>query len=368
MLRHLSFLSLLVCILSALACGDDSTGVDAGGDARAADSSGGDVDMDAATGALDTGVDTGSGEVDGGSARVPLFLAIGWGGRHIVSCDMGRTWIDDTFESTEDDWHQPYTPKSLAYHEGVFARMTGWGTTATVHTSRDGLEWTSIGLGEHAATIGYDERWVALNPGKILVSDNGASWTELEGAAGSGLNRDGAVYPGIWITGADGSVRFNRGEGWVDLLSCAGTRHTSIGVTGGFAASPDRVVSFGDGGTTCVVDRNTGEDLGAGTIGAGARGVGAYVNGEFWLANGDQLYRSPDGLSWTSEALPGGVAFEHVADSGEGTIAAVSRNGDSFYYSDDNGASWQAADAPAGNDIYRVIFGYAQPSAQCPAP
>ncbi|MFT5353228.1 MAG: hypothetical protein ACI9KE_000426 [Polyangiales bacterium] len=357
------FVSLMMCLLSTMGCGDETAGP--------ADSS---VDvqfvMDAAAvdaNAMDANaVDAGGPDV--GTSRVPLFLAIGWGGRHIASCDMGRTWINDTSESAEDDWHQTYTPKSLAYQDGLFVRMTGWGTASTVHASRDGLEWTSVELsGRGGTAVGFDEQWTVLTDNNIYVSDDGLDWGVLDGAPFSALNRDGAVYPGLWVSGSDGTVQFNRGEGWVDLASCNGQRHTSIGVNGGFAASPDRVVSFGDGGETCVVDRNTGADLGAGSMGASVNGVGAYVNGEFWVGTGGRLYRSPDGLSWTDDAIASGARFELVADSGEGTIAAASRNGDAFYYSDDNGASWQEADAPMGNDLYRMVFGWAEPSAQCPA-
>lgn len=351
-------------LLLAIGCGDDAT-VDSGRDAASADSSGSDI------AAADSATDAppfDAARPDVGSGRVPVFVAIGWGGRHIASCDMGRTWINDTSESAEDDWHQSFTPRSLAYHDGVFVRMTGWGSTGNVHTSRDGLTWTSVQFAERSATsVGYDDRWLILSDINIYESNDGVDWGVREGAPFSGLNRDGAVYPGIWMSGADGNVEFNRGEGWTELSSCDGMRHTSIGVNGGFAASPDRVVSFGNDGNTCAVDRNTGADLGAGNIGASVRGVGAYVNGEFWLGSGDQLHRSADGLTWTSETVASGARFELVADSGEGTIAAASRNGDVFYYSDDNGASWQRAEAPEGNDLYRIVFGWAEPSAQCPA-
>ena len=364
-MRRRSVLLTLSCLLATFGCGDDSLGVEAARDASfddaSVDSSASDVRVASDAPRFD------AAEPDVGSGRVPVFVAMGWGGRHIASCDMGRTWIGDTSESAEDDWHQRYTPKGLAYHDGVFVRMTGWGSTGNVHASRDGLTWTSVQFAERSATsVGYDDRWVILSDINIYESNDGVEWGVLGGASFSGFNRDGAVFPGIWIAGADGNVQYNRGEGWIDLASCSGARHTSIGVSGGFAASPDRVVSFGNEGATCVVDRNTGADLGAGNLGASVSGVGAYVNGEFWVASGGQLSRSTDGLSWTSDAIASGARFELVADSGEGTIAAASRNGDAFYYSDDNGASWQQASAPQGNDLYRMVFGWAEPSAECP--
>lgn len=353
-------LTLSTCLLSAFGCGDDAAAVDSGRDAASADSSGSDIQVADAP-RFD------AARPDVGSGRGPLFLAMGWGGRHIASCDMGRTWINDTSVSADDDWHQPYTPKSLAYHDGTFVRMTGWGSTGNVHASRDGLTWTSVEFSDRSATsVGYDDRWLILSDINIYESNDGVEWGVLSGAPFSGLHRDGAVYPGMWISGADGNVEFNRGEGWVNLASCNGPRHESIGVNGGFAASLDRVVSFGSDGSTCAVDRNTGADLGAGNIGASVDGVGAYVNGEFWMGSAGQLYRSPDGLSWTGDAIASGARFELVADSGEGTVVAARRNGDAFYYSDDNGASWQQAEAPEGNNIYRMVFGWAEPSAQCP--
>ncbi|MEM9864423.1 MAG: hypothetical protein AAF938_22675 [Myxococcota bacterium] len=377
-MRLQTVLALLLC----LGCGgdDDASDADAALDASigAIDSG---VELDAGfvdTGAADVGVDTGSdsggsdagsdsGGVDAGPQRVPLFVAIGWGGRHLISCDGGRSWTNDTFESEEDDWHQTFTPKSLAYHDGLFVRMTGWGTDSTVHSSRDGVNWTSVTLeGVRAGAVGYDDRWVALTGRRVYESSDAQTWNEVEGVEGARLNRDGRVEAGIWVSGTDGVVRFHRGEDWVDLESCEGSRHGSIGVHGGFAASEDRIVSFGDEGFTCVVDRTSGADLGAGEMGTDRiQGVGARIGDEFWLASNDTLYRSPDGLEWRSAALPDGVRMNLVA-AGHGIVVGANRNGDAFYYSDDSGATWNVAEGPEGNNLYRIVFGWAEPSDECP--
>ena len=157
------------------------------------------------------------------------------------------------------------------------------------------------------------------------------------------------------------------GGSWARLASCSGQRHTAIGVRGGFAAGLGRMVSFGDGGATCVVDATTGADLGAGDLGVGSvDGYGAFVGDAFWMVTGGAIHASTDGLSWSSRALPGGVDFDRVARAEDGTYVGVG-GGDRFYWSDD-GETWTRADAPAGNGILRVVAGWGAPSAQCPAP
>ena len=357
-------------------CGDDAAPIDGGDDVATTDATRDvaedvEADMSEPDAEADASIDMAA--MDAGPESVGMFVAIGWGGRRILSCDEGRTWIADTFESTEDDWHQPYSPKALTYADGTFVYLTGWGNPSTVHFSRDGFDWTSTTLeGPTGGSIGYDatnERWVMQTGRTLFASTDLVEFTAIEGLEGPMLNRDGAVYDGIYVAGTDGVVRVlpDGATEWTDITSCEGARHGSIGVSGGFARGGDRIVSFGDEGSSCVAS-TSGEDLGAGDMGTERiRGYGAYVGDEFWATNDAQIFRSEDGLSWTSSDFPDGVRFHLVAQSDSGTIVGIDRNGDAFYYSTDGGESWERADAPEGNNLFRLSFGRVAPSAMCPA-
>ncbi len=150
------------------------------------------------------------------------------------------------------------------------------------------------------------------------------------------------------------------------MPGCTGSRHTSIGINGGFAVGRGVLVSVGDNGDTCTVDVATGAGRGTGSIGTRLEGRVAFLGDAFWVANGDAVYTSTDGVSWSRRALPQGVRFEIMARSKSGTYVGVARDGDHFYYSDD-GQNWKAGSGPSGNGLLRVVFGYGTASSQCRA-
>jgi hypothetical protein len=301
---------------------------------------------------------------------VPMFVAVGWGGRRVMSCDGGRSWIADqqVADESEDDWHRSYTPKSLAYGDGTFVFLTGWGADSVAWVSANGIDWTEQALDTTYGGVGFDrDRFVLVGNRHLAESrDGGGSWPVLEEVEASTYDRDAAAFTGIWAAGADGAVETRRPGGeWTQLASCTGARHGSIGVTGGFEVGLGRLVSFGDDGDTCAIDIATGADLGAGAIGSRLSGRAAFVGDAFWVVTDGSIHSSHDGLAWSSRDLPDGVDFDLVARSGTGTYVGISGSGDRFYYSDD-GLEWNEADGPSGNGLLRVVAGYGSPSADCP--
>ena len=304
-------------------------------------------------------------------ARVPMFVAVGRGGRRVMSCDRGRTWIADkqVASGSEDNEHRTYTPKGLAYGGGTFVFLTGWGTDSTTWVSKNGIDWIEQKQQDPFGGVGFDDGQFILVGNRLLVGsqDLGATWSPSN-VAKPAYDRDAAAFTGIWAAGNDGKVVTRRKGGvWAALSGCVGQRHGGIGGSGGFAAGFGVMISVGDAGDTCGIAIATGEALAAGKISASVRGKPAFVGDAFWVATGDSIYSSSNGITWTGRPLPMEVRFELVARDASGTYAGVSQSGDSFFFSDD-GQRWTKARAPTGNGLVNIVAGAGLPSAQCPLP
>lgn len=301
-----------------------------------------------------------------------VFVAAGWGGRRITSCDGGRTWIQDTQAApeAEDDWHRSYTPKGLVFAGGRFLFLTGWGADSQIQHSSDGLSWSTAQLDTSYAAVGWSgDRFVAVSTWVIAESEDAERWIRLEDPPLPEYSRAGLIQESVQAVGADGSAQFKRPEdpAWRTMAACEGMRHGHIGFEGGFAASPDRLISVGHDGDTCAVDLTSGEALGIGQIGTPVPGPPVWFNDAFHVATGDQLHRSADGLNWTATPLPEGVRFELLARAPSGSpLVGVAQSGDQFYFSEE-GQTWQQAQAPEGNGLLYVVAGEVQDFTNCPS-
>lgn len=374
----------LVCVVLLGGCDDASAPIaetDTEGTAETSGSTGDVTTSDASSSGAGASTGTSSDETTGGPSDdasagestgepvdddgVSVFVAMGWGGRRIISCDEGRTWINDHQDSVEDDWHQSYSPKGLAYHDGLFAVLTGWGMPGIVRTSRDGIDWQETSLPSSYGGIGFDgDQVVIMGGGANLFSvDDGATWTEHDSPLPP-VGRDTMSFGSVWLGAGDGQLYVRVGEAdWQLVGGCPGDVG-GIGERGGFARGGGRLLVVGGDQTTCAIDEVSGEFLGAGSFGDPIEfeGKPAFIGGEFWAANGTTLHTSGDGVTWTARSLP--VPLSLFAQSTAGTIVGI--HGDAFHYSDD-GRTWQEAAAPLGNGIVRLVHGRAIASEQCPA-
>ncbi len=321
---------------------------------------------------IDDDVDDNNGGSDS-EGRVPMFVAAGWHGRRIMSCDLGRTWIADQIDGNPgevDDWHRPYTPRNLAYGDGTFVFLTGWGQNGQVLVSQNGIDWEKRPMPSFYGGVGYDDgRFIVVgNIGAIQVSDDrGDTWEGDYSVPQPSNMRAASVFDGVWVAGADGIVETYLSDGvWRRLNSCEGARHGSLGLSGGFAAGLGILVSVGDNGDTCALDIVSGEDLGAGRIGTNVSGRPTFDGDTIVVSSGNSLYRTIDGISWTSHSLPTGVAFDLIARAESGTYVGI-REGGTYYYSDD-GEQWFRGTGPEGEWFTDLVFGWGMPSEQCPIP
>src|SRR5690606_34582516 len=111
------------------------------------------------------------------AGEVPMFVATGMGGRRVMSCDGGRTWIADQAEAPEDeaDAHRTYTPKGLAYGNGTFIFLTGWGTPGTVWVSHDGIDWDPRVLDEGFEVAEYGFGGIGFDGESFILIGSGAN-------------------------------------------------------------------------------------------------------------------------------------------------------------------------------------------------
>ena len=304
------------------------------------------------------------------AGSVQMFVAVGRGGRRITSCDAGRTWIADQMVAPEsqDNEHQPYTPKGMAYGNGTFIFLSGWGNPSTTWASTNGVNWSQKKHETGYGGIGFDKgAFILVGDNSLQSIDKGATWTGTN-APEAPHGRENAAFDGIWASGSDGQVSTRRGAGnWVSLSGCTGPRHGGIGTDGGYAAGLGFMVSVGEDGSTCGINIATGVALNSGRIAATIRGKPSFVGDAVMVASGDKLHSTTDGVNWTSRSLPTDVRFDLVARSASGTYAGASSSGDSFYFSDD-GQRWTKAKAPAGNGLSYLLAGAGSPSAQCSLP
>ncbi len=349
-----------VCVLG---CGDSaSSGADAGGSGGEAVGAGGDGGGGTGAGASGEGGagEGGMGQAGGPPQGVEAFVAVGWGGRRLTSCDGGATWIGDVQEApeSEDDWHRPYSPKHLAFGDGRFVFLTGWGNDSTAHVSVDGVSWTSTPLSTTYGGVGHDgSRFLLVGNRELAEStDQGATWVALPDPESS-YDRAAAAFPGVMVAGADGNVETLRdgAAAWQPLASCVGERHGHLGFQGGFASGGGILLSVGHEGDTCAMDIATGNDLGAGSLGAPVQFRPSYFDGAFHVATGDQLHRSSDGVTWTATPIQGAELHQIVKGPGGHYVALESGSNLLFHSAD--GSSWTQAQAPDGNGLLYLAAG-----------
>jgi len=75
--------------------------------------------------------------------QVPVFIAVGPGGRILVSRDDGATW-EEAFWGFPGSDHGTWATKSIAYTNGVFAVPLGWTNPTTYLASEDGIHWRHL--------------------------------------------------------------------------------------------------------------------------------------------------------------------------------------------------------------------------------
>jgi hypothetical protein len=324
-----------------------------------------------------------TGGASGGSGgtvagRVPMFVAVGDGQHTTVSCDDGRTWVEDKFlKATDDDFsHDETNVLGSAYLDGSFYFLMGWANPVTqIFSSPDGVNWTNryTGLGSEGMTLSVGQGALVFgNEDKIHRSTNGgASWSAVTIPISFAHMQQ--------VFGDFGGGRFYAGD------ETAGVYSDDVGVTWKRASQSCGGIPVA-GGTTFLSYEQWGKTI-CRSIDGGATWQNLstccgteYIHTIFWdgtrfLLFNSKLWSSVDGVNWTREAATGVEAFASVARSSvTGTYVATQQGwlpGVAFFRSTD-GIHWTklppTAHSARGANLEYIRFGFGSPSANCRAP
>ena len=378
--------SLVALATLSLACGDDggsadtepsTSGTAAGSSTTAPAPTSTDGTSTAVPGSSSSTDDTSdAGSSTGGpSGGVPMFVALGQGGRSLISCDDGQSWVAEQSIDGSNDDHGPYSARDVAAGDGVFLLGMGWGNPARIHVSTDGVAWAetfpppdyqemrglsgiAFGEGRFVAVVGADS-WTS--------TDAGQTWT-LAGQLPTGDNIRVVTHAatGRFFAAADGGVLYSSSDGatWSGPLSTTGSCDGgNLSRRGGLADRDGVTVLVSDTGNVCRTD-DGGETFTHHTLGPGSgdtvvRSDVVATDDGFYAGGRDGGWHSPDGMDWTFSGftLDGDDIATVAVSTQSNTLVGIAWNGDDFYRSTDGGSSWTRVRAPQGNDVTRAAFG-----------
>ncbi len=345
----------------------------------------------------DSGDTTGrSDDTTGGPppSGVPMFVALGQGARTTVSCDDGLTWVHDINVVDDNDDHGAYSSRGLAYGDGTFIAAVGWGNPGSLRVSSDGATWEETfpfvdGKGNPITPSGMvgvaygGDIWVGVEGDTPWLSaDAGQTWARGEDIP----NTDNLRV--IGFSGYDGGrfyaagdaeqlfVSSDGGQTWQAPTSVTGTcSGGNLTRRGGMVGTDALFVVVTDSGNACRTD-DGGETFTVHAVSPGessgvVSGDVVWTGDAFYASSQGRGFFSDDAISWTEVTYNlANASVRKVAVSPDtGTFVGVERDGATFYRSTD-GAEWTelpADAAAAGTDITQLVYGYGDPTAECPA-
>ncbi len=361
--------------------------------------SGGKTDS-GATGAAGSGGKTDSGAAGGGAGTggtVSIFVAQGHKGRLTISCDDGKTWINDHSDNpsarcfataTDDCDHDPAAARGLGYGNGYVVATFGWGMPGHIGRSKNGIDWESFAqaAGFYADLDFGNDLFVfdavtpkfssddgkTLQAGGTITFNNGV--TDARAIAFTPKNGGRFVITGETGSMHDVVISKDNAKSWVHPGTlppeCGGsvTGITSSDSIVVIAQGGGRVCSSNDGGDTWVTTKVSSD---------GFTSPPVWTGSEFMVWQQNALFRSKDAVAWTMASItPASVHIGQVAVNKHGTFVAVNGDWQAWYdkqefYRSTDGVSWDVLPKTAftgSHPIYFIQAADVEASAQCPAP
>lgn len=335
--------------------------------------------------------------------QVPTFVAVGHGGRILLSRDDGQTWRQAFWGHPGSD-HGLWATKAVAYTQGVFVVPLGWGAATAWLASEDGENWRHLTDGQTRLT-GIKE---AQGDPRVMPG----TWSM---AAGQGVFVSGG-YMTMAATADFGksittfSLReFNAdprprklvthhvepiycGDRFGRFLALGNDRTPQQPMFGNLFASDDLGRTWrwlepqllndqcdgysgiaSNGQQVVIADRTAAHvfvssDAGnswQGPIATGLqRATLSVVGKEFWLVSSQSARASSDGQVWRE--LPAEMPTGKIMAAPTGTLVCIDRRRTNILRSSDGGVSWQQvyAFAPETEHVHGaqglrdIAFGY----------
>ena len=309
--------------------------------------------------------------------KTPVFVAVGHGGRILLSRDDGKTWKQVFWGHAGSD-HGPWATKAIAYTKGVFVVPIGWGAPTAWLASDDGVNWRHLTAGKAkfkgikgadsdpsvmpgtwgiaggngvfitggymtmAATpdLGKTITTFSLRnfkddprPRKLVTHHVGPVYCgESSGrflALGNDRSKENPVFGNLWASDDLGKT-----WKWLEpkLLNEKCDGYTGMVCNGDIVVVADKL------GANVFVSKDAG-DTWEGPFPTGVeRAVLNLVGDEFWLVSSRSARASPDGKTWRE--LPAGIPTGKIVASAEGTLICVDRRRSNVLRSINGGSSW----------------------------
>jgi photosystem II stability/assembly factor-like uncharacterized protein len=309
--------------------------------------------------------------------KLPVFVAVGHGGRIVLSRDDGKTWTQVFWGHAGSD-HGPWATKAVAYTDGVFVVPIGWGAPAAWLASEDGENWRHLTSGNTklkgikgaeddptvmpgtwgiaggkgvfvtggymtmAATPDFGKtistfslrtfrddprprQLVTHHVGPIYCGDASGRFLAL----GNDRSKENTVFGNLYA-----SDDLGRTWTWLEpkLLNekCEGYS--------GIVSNGELVVIANKLGANAFVSADSGDSW-EGPFPTGAeRAALSLVGKEFWLVGSNAARVSSGGKSWHD--LPKGIPTGKIVASPEGTLISISRQRFNILRSTDGGKTW----------------------------
>ncbi|MGN6545343.1 MAG: hypothetical protein ACTHK7_09875 [Aureliella sp.] len=336
--------------------------------------------------------------------KSPVFVAVGHGGRILLSRDDGQSW-QQVFWGHPGSDHSPWATKAIAYTAGVFVVPVGWGAPTAWLASEDGIHWRHLTSGQTklkgikeaaddptvmpgtwgmaggkgvfvsggymhmAATPDFGKTITVFSlyefkndprPRKLVTHHVSPIYCgDTSGrflAIGNDRSKENAVFGNLWASDDLGKT-----WKWLEptLLNekCDGYS--------GMVSNGQRVVLADRSGANVFVSADAGETW-LGPVATGLeRASLSLVGDEFWLVSAKAARASSDGESWRD--LPRGIPTGKVIASPNGTLVSIDRQRYNILRSTDGGKSWRevhrfqpVAEVVHGAQGLRdIAFGYA---------
>ena len=249
-----------------------------------------------------------------------VFIASGHMGRTVMSCDDGKSWINDRsdndtarcwVEKTNPNYvecdHTPYTARGLDFSGGYFYTNHGWGVGGDVKKSIDGKNWQIIQAGKWGggiAAFGKETVFRYAEGGNWYRTTNqGVSWVNLTDQQ-LGFNGNQFDHPSvkrtnnkIYVIGRTPglAISLNQGESWSYVAGFL-PEYGNVGIAEGNGV----IVSTGNGSGIAYVGRSLDNGQTWSAIQLGSKISKIIFNGSHFITWGDgKTYKSTDGLIWT---------------------------------------------------------------------
>ncbi len=311
------------------------------------------------------------------NSKSPVFVAVGHGGRILLSRDDGETW-NQVFWGFAGSDHGPWATKAVAYTGGVFVVPIGWGSPTAWLASDDGVNWRHLTSGS-ARLKGVKEADgdPSVMPGTWgIAGGQGAFVTGgyMMMAATADLGKTITTFslydfkketrPRKLVTHHVGPVYCGDASG--RFLALGNDRSKENTVFGNLFASDDLGKTWkwlepkllneacdgysgivSNGKLVVISDSSSANVFKSGD--AGAQWEGPFATGieraslnlvgdEFWLVGSKSARRSSDAKIWHD--LPPGIPSGKIIASPTGTLINIDRTRFNILRSTNGGRTW----------------------------